>query len=98
MGGRDVAHSHSLFCLLYKLQWLETIISTALRKKSGEERQLISSKLGLPSPQPLVCFGLCTGASSDPVVTSFQSIKGTLYLFHEQILSLLFRTNLEGKE
>ncbi|XP_050945779.1 uncharacterized protein LOC103482606 isoform X2 [Cucumis melo] len=48
--------------------WLETIISTALRKKSGEERQLISSKLGLPSPQPLVCFGLCTGASSDPVL------------------------------
>lgn len=48
--------------------WLETIISTALRKKSGEERQLISSKLGLHSPQPLVCFGLCTGASSDPVL------------------------------
>ncbi|KAG7016885.1 hypothetical protein SDJN02_21996 [Cucurbita argyrosperma subsp. argyrosperma] len=48
--------------------WLETIISTALRKKSGEERQLISSKLGLPSLQPLVCFGLCTGASSDPVL------------------------------
>ena len=42
-----------------------------MRKKSGEERQLISSKFGLPSSQPLVCFALCTGAFSDPVVTSF---------------------------
>ncbi|CBI35751.3 unnamed protein product, partial [Vitis vinifera] len=39
-----------------------------MRKKSGEERQLISSKFGLPSSQPLVCFALCTGAFSDPVL------------------------------
>lgn len=49
-------------------RWLETILSTAMRKKSGEERQLISSKFGLPSSQPLVCFALCTGAFSDPVL------------------------------
>ncbi|KAJ4838544.1 hypothetical protein Tsubulata_032875, partial [Turnera subulata] len=49
-------------------KWLETILSTALRKKSGEEKQLISSKFGLPSPQPLACFALCTGAFSDPVL------------------------------
>ncbi|CBI38141.3 unnamed protein product, partial [Vitis vinifera] len=39
-----------------------------MRKKSGEERQLISSKFSLPSSQPLVCFALCTGAFSDPVL------------------------------
>ncbi|XVE65104.1 hypothetical protein DITRI_Ditri07aG0154800 [Diplodiscus trichospermus] len=48
--------------------WLETIIATALRKKSGEERQIISSKFGLPYSQPLACFALCTGAFSDPVL------------------------------
>lgn len=73
---------------LYKLQWLETIISTALRKKSGEERQLISSKLGLHSPQPLVCFGLCTGASSDPVVNYFNLD----WLFDKMDLFLSFQT------
>ena len=58
------------YLLLYELQWLETIISTALRKKSGEERQLISSKFGPSDSQALVCFSLCTGAFSDPAVTS----------------------------
>ncbi|XP_038686986.1 uncharacterized protein LOC119986493 isoform X2 [Tripterygium wilfordii] len=48
--------------------WLETIISSALRKKSSEERQLIGSKFGLANRQPLVCFALCTGAFSDPVI------------------------------
>ncbi|XP_023916403.2 uncharacterized protein LOC112027998 isoform X3 [Quercus suber] len=48
-------------------KWLETILSTTLRKKSGEERQL-SSKLGLLKSQPLVCFALCTGAFSDPAL------------------------------
>lgn len=51
------------------MQWLEIILSTALRKKSSEDRQL-SSKLCRPISQPLVCFALCTGAFSDPVVTS----------------------------
>lgn len=53
---------------MFKYQWLETILSTALRKKSGEERQIISSNFGLPYSQPLACFALCTGAFSDPVL------------------------------
>lgn len=64
-----------IFCFVWliylafsKIQWLESIVSAALRKKSHEERQLISSKLGLRDSQPLVCFALCTGALSDPVV------------------------------
>ncbi|XP_059444164.1 uncharacterized protein LOC132176066 isoform X1 [Corylus avellana] len=63
------AIEHSIFCFRTPRigRWLENILSTALRKKSGEERQL-SSKLGLPSSQPLVCFALCTGAFSDPVL------------------------------
>ncbi|KAL8216429.1 hypothetical protein R6Q57_023266 [Mikania cordata] len=49
-------------------KWLETILSTALWKKSGEERQRISTKFGFEFYQPLLCFALCTGASSDPVL------------------------------
>lgn len=48
--------------------WIEAILSTAYRKKSGEERQLISSKFGLPNSQSLVCFALCSGAFSDPAL------------------------------
>ncbi|GMH09545.1 hypothetical protein Nepgr_011386 [Nepenthes gracilis] len=53
--------------------WLETILSTALRKKSGEERHAISSKFGLPNSQSLVCFALCTGAFSDPVLKVYMA-------------------------
>ncbi|KAJ8555602.1 hypothetical protein K7X08_013098 [Anisodus acutangulus] len=49
-------------------RWLETILSTALWKRSGEEKQLISSKFALQECQPLVCFALCTGAVSDPML------------------------------
>ncbi|RVW50510.1 hypothetical protein CK203_074529 [Vitis vinifera] len=54
------AIEQSIFCFRTPRigRWLETILSTAMRKKSGEERQLISSKFGLPSSQPLVCFAL----------------------------------------
>ncbi|KAB2018073.1 hypothetical protein ERO13_D08G187800v2 [Gossypium hirsutum] len=64
------AIEQSIFCFCTPRigRWLETILSTALRKKSGEERLFISSKLGLPYPQPLACFALCTGAFSDPVL------------------------------
>ncbi|KAK9275452.1 hypothetical protein L1049_022719 [Liquidambar formosana] len=64
------AIEQSIFCFRTPRigRWLETILSTALRKKSGEERQLISSKFSLPNSQPLVCFALCTGAFSDPVL------------------------------
>ncbi|CAN4077990.1 unnamed protein product [Withania somnifera] len=49
-------------------RWLETILSTALWKRSGEERQLISSKFALQEFHPLVCFALCSGAVSDPML------------------------------
>uniref|UniRef100_A0A5B6ZYY2 DUF547 domain-containing protein n=1 Tax=Davidia involucrata TaxID=16924 RepID=A0A5B6ZYY2_DAVIN len=64
------AIEQSIFCFRTPRigRWLETILSTAMRKKSGEERQLISSKFSLPDSQPLVCFTLCTGAFSDPVL------------------------------
>ncbi|XP_014510525.1 uncharacterized protein LOC106769425 [Vigna radiata var. radiata] len=54
-------------------RWLESIVSAALRKKSGEERQLLSSKLCLTKSQPLVCFALCTGALSDPVLKVYSA-------------------------
>ncbi|PIA50245.1 hypothetical protein AQUCO_01300764v1 [Aquilegia coerulea] len=47
-------------------RWFETIISTAMRKKAGESKD-ISSRFALRS-SPLLCFALCTGASSDPVL------------------------------
>ncbi|XP_039022771.1 uncharacterized protein LOC120155267 [Hibiscus syriacus] len=73
IGGHVVsanAVEQSIFCFRTPRtgRWLETILSTALRKKSGEERQIISSKFGLSYSQPLVCFALCTGAFSDPVL------------------------------
>ncbi|CAI9095780.1 OLC1v1031795C1 [Oldenlandia corymbosa var. corymbosa] len=49
-------------------KWLETLVSTALRKKSSEERHLISSRFGHRDAEPLVCFALCTGAFSDPTL------------------------------
>lgn len=63
----------SIFC--YRTprigQWLETFLSTALRKKSGEERKIIRSKYSIQDLQPLVCFALCTGASSDPMLSVY---------------------------
>ncbi|GAV72837.1 DUF547 domain-containing protein/Lzipper-MIP1 domain-containing protein [Cephalotus follicularis] len=76
------AIEQSIFCFHTPRigRWLETILSTALRKKSGEERQLISSKFGLPYSDPLVCFALCTGALSDPAlkVYTVSSVKEEL--------------------
>lgn len=54
-----------VFC---ELQWLEIILATATRKRSGDEKQLISSEFGLRNSPSLVYFALCTGAFSDPVV------------------------------
>ncbi|KAK9716356.1 hypothetical protein RND81_06G228000 [Saponaria officinalis] len=64
------AIEHSIFCFHTTRVggWLETILSTAFRKKSTEEKQLISLKLGIPDSQSAVCFALCTGAFSDPVL------------------------------
>ncbi|KZV45346.1 hypothetical protein F511_04084 [Dorcoceras hygrometricum] len=65
----------SIFC--YRTprlgQWLETVLSTALRKKSGEERKIIRSKYRIQDFQPLVCFALCTGASSDPMLNVYSA-------------------------
>lgn len=49
-------------------RWFETIISTATRKKYGEEKQLVNSKIALLACQPLVLFALCNGAASDPML------------------------------
>ncbi|KAL5231769.1 hypothetical protein ABZP36_030545 [Zizania latifolia] len=48
--------------------WFESILSTAMRKKCADEKQLVQLKFGLPDCQPLVLFALCTGASSDPML------------------------------
>ncbi|CAH2046065.1 unnamed protein product [Thlaspi arvense] len=59
---------YSIFCFQTPRngRWLETIISTALRKKPTEDK--VSSKFSLHKPEPLLCFALCTGALSDPVL------------------------------
>ncbi|XP_054823299.1 uncharacterized protein LOC129321533 isoform X2 [Prosopis cineraria] len=69
------AIEQSIFCFRSPRtgRWLESIVSAALRKKSNEERQLIGSKLGLCDSQPLVCFALCTGALSDPVLKVYSA-------------------------
>ncbi|CAH1451812.1 unnamed protein product [Lactuca virosa] len=69
-------------------KWLETILSTALWKKCGEERQRISTELGLENYQPLLCFALCTGTSSDPVLKVYtaSNIKEELELAKREFL------------
>ncbi|TMW95601.1 hypothetical protein EJD97_008621 [Solanum chilense] len=69
-------------------RWLETILSTALWKRSGEERQLISSKFSLQQFQPLVCFALCTGAVSDPMLKVYtaSNIQGELEAAKKEFL------------
>ncbi|KAK9669257.1 hypothetical protein RND81_13G119600 [Saponaria officinalis] len=64
------AIEHSIFCFHTTRvgRWLETILSTAFRNKSTEEKQLISLKLSIPDSQSAVCFALCTRAFSDPVL------------------------------
>ncbi|KAL3497506.1 hypothetical protein ACH5RR_040238 [Cinchona calisaya] len=76
IGGRAVnadAIEQSILCFRAPRigKWLETLLSTAMRKRSAEERQHISSKFGLREPEHLVCFALCTGAFSDPTLRVF---------------------------
>ncbi|XP_057513318.1 uncharacterized protein LOC130795303 isoform X2 [Actinidia eriantha] len=73
IGGHIVsanAIEQSIFCFHTPRigRWYEIILLTAMRKRSGEEKQLISSKFSLQNSEPLVCFALCTGAFSDPVL------------------------------
>ncbi|XP_020519658.1 uncharacterized protein LOC18428848 isoform X1 [Amborella trichopoda] len=49
-------------------RWFETILSTAKRWKSEEEKQLFGSKFGPLEKEPLVYFALCNGAHSDPLL------------------------------
>ncbi|GJM91450.1 hypothetical protein PR202_ga07819 [Eleusine coracana subsp. coracana] len=49
-------------------RWFESILSTGMRKKCADEKQLVQLKFGLPDCQPLALFALCTGASSDPML------------------------------
>ncbi|XP_020248862.1 uncharacterized protein LOC109826268 [Asparagus officinalis] len=49
-------------------RWFETMITTAMRKKYGEEKQVTNSKIALVACQPLVLFALCNGAASDPML------------------------------
>jgi len=65
------SHVSSDYYFCCQAQWLESFMAAALRKKNGEEKQFISSKLYINDFQPLVCFALCTGALSDPVVIFF---------------------------
>ncbi|XP_077234353.1 electron transporter, putative (Protein of unknown function, DUF547) isoform X2 [Tasmannia lanceolata] len=49
-------------------RWFESILSTAMRKKSGEERKILGSGYTLLNSHPLVCFALCNGSASDPML------------------------------
>ncbi|OAO89581.1 hypothetical protein AXX17_AT5G45830 [Arabidopsis thaliana] len=64
---------YSIFCFQTprngRVRWLETIISTALRKKPAEDK--VKSMFSLDKPEPLVCFALCIGALSDPVLKAY---------------------------
>ncbi|XP_027084643.2 uncharacterized protein [Coffea arabica] len=76
VGGHAVsadAIEQSIFCFRVPRtgKWLETLLSTAIRKRAAEERHHISSKFGLRDSEPLVCFALCTGAFSDPMLRVF---------------------------
>jgi len=62
---------HLIIIFVCQAQWLESFVSAGLRKKYGEEQQLISSKLYINDLQPHICFALCTGAFSEPVVIFF---------------------------
>ncbi|KAM7525558.1 hypothetical protein LguiA_015460 [Lonicera macranthoides] len=84
------AIEQSIFCFRTPRvgRWLETILSAALRKKSGEERHRISSKFSLQCSQPLVFFTLCTGAFSDPALKVYtgSNIKEELELAKKEFL------------
>ncbi|XP_040384256.1 uncharacterized protein LOC102718872 isoform X2 [Oryza brachyantha] len=73
IGGHAVTANsieHALLCCRSPRigRWFESILSTAMRKKCADEKQLVQLKFGLPDCQPLALFALCTGASSDPML------------------------------
>ncbi|GMQ04868.1 hypothetical protein CsSME_00050137 [Camellia sinensis var. sinensis] len=68
VSANTIEESIFCFCTPRVGRWFEIILSTAMRKRFGEERQVISSKFSFPNSPSLVCFALCTGAFSDPVL------------------------------
>lgn len=73
IGGHAItanAIEHALLCFRSPRigRWFESILSTAMRKKCPDEKQLVQLKFGLQECQPLALFALCTGASSDPML------------------------------
>uniref|UniRef100_A0A0E0JIR6 DUF547 domain-containing protein n=1 Tax=Oryza punctata TaxID=4537 RepID=A0A0E0JIR6_ORYPU len=73
IGGHAVTANsieHALLCCRSPRigRWFESILSSAMRKKCADEKQLVQLKFGLPDCQPLALFALCTGASSDPML------------------------------
>uniref|UniRef100_A0ACD5TMJ9 Uncharacterized protein n=1 Tax=Avena sativa TaxID=4498 RepID=A0ACD5TMJ9_AVESA len=73
VGGHAVTANsieHSLLCCRSPRigRWFESILSTAMRKRCADEKQLVQLKFGLSDCQPLALFALCTGASSDPML------------------------------
>ncbi|CAL5436973.1 unnamed protein product [Camellia sinensis] len=68
VSANTIEESIFCFCTPRVGRWFEIILSTAMRKRFGEERQVISSKFSFPNSPSLVCFALCTGAISDPVL------------------------------
>ncbi|KAG9452276.1 hypothetical protein H6P81_005180 [Aristolochia fimbriata] len=78
IGGHIVTASvieHSILCCRAPRasRWVEAILSTAMRKKFGEERQLQNAGFVLNS-EPLTCFALCSGAFSDPVLKVYTAL------------------------
>ncbi|CAL4932237.1 unnamed protein product [Urochloa decumbens] len=72
IGGHAVTANsieHALMCFKSPRlgRWFKSILSTAMRKKCVDEKQLVQLKFGPPDCQPLALFALCTGASSDPM-------------------------------
>ncbi|XP_010494969.1 PREDICTED: uncharacterized protein LOC104772024 isoform X2 [Camelina sativa] len=73
--GGQIINANTIEYSIFRFQtprngrWLETIISTALRKKPAEDK--VSSMFSLHKPEPLLCFALCTGALSDPVLKAY---------------------------
>ncbi|KAM0880971.1 hypothetical protein ACQ4PT_033224 [Festuca glaucescens] len=68
VSGPSSGQSSGISSPAHAKSWFESILSTAMRKRCADEKQLVQLKFGLPDCQPLVLFALCTGASSDPML------------------------------
>lgn len=76
IGGYNISANsieYSILCIRAPRigRWFEIILSNAMRRKSGEDKLLLGSGFSLAKSEPLICFGLCTGASSDPSLKAY---------------------------